>query len=71
VTPRRVVDWHLGFKETYPFHNKGRGRKKKIFNLNFEIKVDFKNCYPIYSHYFPSFINVSFFLCVPNCVNVL
>jgi hypothetical protein len=42
VKPRSVVGLHLGFKEAYPFHNKGRARQKRIFNINFEIKVEFK-----------------------------
>jgi hypothetical protein len=45
VTPQGDVEWHLGFEETYPFHNKGRARQKKI-NFNFEMKVDFKIIIP-------------------------
>jgi hypothetical protein len=46
VTTGSFVDCHLGFKEAYPFRNKGRARQKKKFNLNFEIKVDFKIIIP-------------------------
>jgi len=37
---------HLGFKETYPPHNKGRARQKTKIDFIFEIKAYFKIIIP-------------------------